>query len=164
VAGDGGFDAAEREMLTYIYAGAAVAFVALAGYAKWTHDRLAFHKGRGEVLEATLTQERKARDHERKLSEDASRDYENRLKALADARVALPTRPVRLCVSPTGWVPAPSHAAIGTPAGVTREQPAEARRDIEAGPDIGGDLYALADQADERAAQCNALIKFVRSR
>jgi hypothetical protein len=164
VAGDGGFDAAEREMLTYIYAGAAVAFVALAGYAKWTHDRLAFHKGRGEVLEATLTHERKARDHERKLIEDASRDYENRLKALADARVDLPVRSVRLCVSPTGWVPAPSHAAIGTPAGVAREQPAEVGRDIEVSRDLGPELYALADQADERAAQCNALINFVRSR
>ncbi len=47
-----------------------------------------------------------AHARERKLQQDASNDYEARLKALYDRKVDTPVRTVRLCGSPTGYVPA----------------------------------------------------------
>lgn len=73
---------------------------------------------------------------------------------LEAARAATPVRPVRLCRATPEAAPAVAAdpAASGrsdgadTPAGAL---PPEGGRDPEAGPDIGPDLYALWDEADE---------------
>jgi hypothetical protein len=69
-----------------------------------------------------------------------------------------------LCRQTDSSVSATASTTSGADPGTAAEQPAEAGPDLEAGPDIGIELYALADEADQRAAQCNALISWVRSR
>jgi hypothetical protein len=115
-------------------------------------------------VNATLEAERTARAHEHAISEAASHDYESRLAALDTARADTPVRTVRLCRSPAASLPSATTAASGTDAGAAAEQPAAFGSDPQPGPDIGAALYSLADQADERAAQCNALIGWIRSR
>jgi hypothetical protein len=116
-------------------------------------------------VNATLEAERKDRAHERDISEAASHDYESRLAALDAARAAVPARPVRLCREPTAdRLPTTTAAAGGTDARAATEQPGAPGEDPRAGPDIGPALYSLADEADERAAQCNALIGWIRRR
>jgi hypothetical protein len=147
-----------------IAAAVALAFGALLWHDKHQTNRANRLATEKNQLLADYNALREAQERERELAKAATDDYEERLAALEVARSDIPVRSVRLCRSPTGWVPAPSHASLGTPAGVTGEQPAEAGRDIEVSRDIGPELYALADQADERAAQCNALISWARSR
>jgi hypothetical protein len=105
-----------------------------------------------------------AQAHERKIATEASNDYERRRKDLSDDRADTPVRSVRLCRSPTGYVPAPTPAAAGAGPGSTSRQQEEAGLDLEVSRDIGPELYALADRADEAAARCNSLIQWVKAR
>jgi hypothetical protein len=122
------------------------------------------YKAEAAQTKADLTALRTAYAHERKIATEASNDYESRLQALSAAAVATPVRSVRLCRSPTGYVPAPGPTSSGTGSADPSGQPGEAGRDSEAGPDVGVELYALADAADKAAAQCNALIHWVNLR
>lgn len=146
-----------------IYAAAATLICFLIWREHRATQRAAELRVEVQQANANLAALQAAWDHERKIAKDATDDYESRLQALSAARADTPTRSVRLCSSPTGWVPAAAAAAgagPGDPAG--RED--DAGRDLEAGPDIGNDLYALADEWDKRAAQCNSLIRWVQSR
>jgi hypothetical protein len=128
-----------------------------------TVKKLRVATARANQAEANYTALRQAQKHERKIANDALKDRDQRLADLETARSATPTRVVRLCHTNPA-VPATTGTASGTDAGIAAEQPSTAGPDIEAGPDIGPNLYALADEADQRAAQCNALIGWVRSR
>jgi len=90
---------------------------------------------------------------------EASDAYQKRLAANRGARGATPVRSVRLCLGPER-VPA---TAGGHDAAGSDGLPEAPGRDLEAGPDIGPDLYALADEADECAIQRDALIDWVLS-
>ncbi len=151
----------------YVYLAIALAVAGALGYVAYLKHRADKVPG----LERTLATERAAtaalvaaHEHERKISKDATNDYEARLAALSAAATATPTRSVRLCRSPTGWVPASASTPSGTGPSDTAGHAPEAGRGGEAGPDIGVELYALADEADRHAAQCNSLIKWVGSR
>lgn len=128
-----------------------------------TRERDAY-KAEARQAQADYTALRDAYAHERKLAKDASDDYEKRLQDLSAAAAATPVRSVRLCRSPTGYVPATAESAFGTGTPDPAGRAGEAGRDSEAGAEIGDALYALADEWDRRAAQCNALIRWVESR
>ena len=94
-----------------------------------------------------------------------SKGYLDELETLRTARVATPTRSVRLCGNPASvpaaeGPPAPATGGDATPA-ASGELPAETRRADSGGPDIGSRLYALADEADAAVASCRALRKYV---
>lgn len=143
--------------------GLAITIIGLATGLRYQTNRANALAGKANALTAQLEAEQKAREHERQLQQDATNDYEAKLARLSRDRALTPVRSVRLC-KPDPAVPGPAPAPNGTAAGTAGEQPAEAGRNLVAGADIGPNLYALADEADERAAQCNALIKWVRSR
>lgn len=151
-------------MKVYIYGAIFLALVGMAVYAKLAHDRIEHWKTRSEQTEATLKAERKARDHERSIAKAATDDHQSRLKSLEDARSSIPTRSVRLCRSPTGWVPAPAESPLGADAGSVPGHPPETRPDPEVSRDIGPELYQLADEKDKELARCAALQGWVRSR
>jgi len=147
---------------------AAAAVLAIIGGILW-HDHHVTKKL--NAVSAELRQEKAnyaalqaAQAHERKIAHEASADFESRLKALDEARAATPVRSVRLCRPANPSVSATAGAANGTDAGAAAEQPGAPGQATGISRDIGPDLYALADAADERAAQCNALIRWVRSR
>lgn len=84
---------------------------------------------------------------------------------LERARAAVPVRPVRLCRSaPAGAARPPDPAAPGggdaAPAG-TGVLPPEGGWDSAAGPDVGPDLYALFDEADELLRRYRGLQEYV---
>jgi hypothetical protein len=146
---------------------AGVVLAALGGLLWHDHHQTARANRLAKELsqaEANYEALQKAQAHERKIASEASTDYENRLQALQDARSATPTRSVRLCKQSNTGVSTTPDAASGTAAGTAAEQPAEAGSDLEVSRDIGPELYAQADENDQRAAQCNALIRWVRSR
>lgn len=154
-------------MRLYAYIAAALLAVAMLGYVAYLKHRA----DKVPDLEKTIAYEQasklalqQAYDHERKISKKATDEHANTLAELEKARSATPTRSVRLCSSPTGWVPAPSATASGVGAADPAGRADGARRDLEAGPDIGPELYALADKWDRRAAQCNAAFKWIEDR
>lgn len=84
-----------------------------------------------------------------KVNEGLSRENES----LRQQRADIPVRPVRLCVASAKAAPIagdPSATGRGDAAtagaGVLSQ---EARPDLTAGPDIGPQLYSIADEADE---------------
>jgi len=87
-----------------------------------------------------------------KASQAASQGLQNELQTLRNARKPAPS--VRVCRNPN---PVPQ-------SGSGRDGPTPGAGSVpqEAGPDIGSDLYGLADDADELAARlraCQALLK-----
>lgn len=153
----------------YAYIAAGLLLASLLGYVAYLKHRA----DKVPVLERTIATERAAtaalkaaHAHERKIAKDATDDHERRLQALSAAAADTPVRSVRLCRSPTGWVPAPVATASGTGAADTAGREGGAGQGDQAGPgpDIGDKLYALADEWDRRAAQCNSLIRWVESR
>ena len=107
-----------------------------------------------ESLEAQLEAERA----DRARAEAAANAYRSEIDALRSRPV--PRTPVRLCVE----TPAP---VGGTTERVDGPAPAPAggnelsRGDIAQGPDIGPDLYALAQMCDAEFAKLRALQKWV---
>lgn len=147
----------------WIYIAATAAIAGVLWHDHHVTGRLRAEKAANAQLEASYNALQASYAHERKIATEASNDYERRLKDIQSRRADTPTRSVRLCRE-APRVPGTSGGALGTAAGTAGEQPAEAGHDLEVSRDVGPDLYALADEADERAAQCNALIKWVRSR
>jgi len=96
-----------------IYAAAALAVAFLVWRTYSLTGRLAVATLATEQAQANLVAEQASRAKERKLQEDASNDYENRLKALNVAKAATPVRDVRLCKRAPDSVPATPTAASG---------------------------------------------------
>jgi hypothetical protein len=162
----------------YIYAGIAL----LIGYLVWREHsltrKLATVRVELSQANANYAALQAAQAHERKIATEASHDYERRLQALNDAKADTPVRSVRLCrntpsVSSTATTPGGTSST--NPGGLQEAagfhpgygsglQTGEVDRWGDAGPDIGPLLYALADEANRAAAQCNALIKWSGSR
>jgi hypothetical protein len=87
-------------------------------------------------------------------------------EVLRAQRAVLPVRSVRLCR------PSPeARASAGDPAAASGDHasaagagvlPQEAGRGLVQGPDIGADLYLVADEADDMLARYRALQEYVR--
>lgn len=85
-------------------------------------------------------------------------------QTLRAVRAAVPVRSVRLCPEETRTVPrdsAPTSRDDAPPAGAG-VLPPEARPDPPQRPDIGPDLFALADAADEQLRLYRGLQDYVR--
>ncbi len=116
-----------------LYGYAAIALAALGAAAYVWHlkakaDRVDAAEERALALEQSLGKLQAAIDHERKIAKDASDGYQAELNRI---RSAPSLGPVRLCRSPTGYVPAPA----ATPARPDGSAPG--RVEGEAGGDIG---------------------------
>lgn len=126
--------------------------------ASWGALNNAKEEGRNELrpeiqrLEAELAAERTSR----KRAEAASGSYRREMDAL---RNRPPVRTsVRLCINPPA-VPSPRDSAPGTDGsssttGIDNGPP---HANTQAGPDIGPDLYALAQSCDAEIAKLRAL-------
>lgn len=147
----------------YVYA----AIAALVGYLMW-REHVLTRKLTAALVQIELVQEKldaKERElvAERKNAEKArkaSDDYQTELERLRAARADTPARVVRLCLNPADDV---SEAASRPPEARAEGLPEAARSDHRAGPDIGGELYELVDEADQCAAQRDALINWYRN-
>ncbi len=148
----------------YAYAGLCIAVLAGVWYVRSLQTSRDAYEARALSAEASIVTLRTAYEHERKIAKEVSDEYETRLNRLESEKVDTPTRSVRLCRSPTGYVPAPAPAASGAGPTSTGELPKEAGQDPGISPDIGPDLYSLADKADLAGAQCNSLIQWVKAR
>jgi hypothetical protein len=111
----------------------------------------------------------------RRKADEVSNRYQSKLADLELERTATPVRTVRLCNGPAAKLPAnaASGAASGHHAAGSDGLPeasgfhpgyGSTDRWSDAGPDIGPELYALADQADKCAAQRDALQEWIRGR
>lgn len=142
----------------YIYLALAVAAAGALSYVAYLKHRA----DKVPVLERTLATERAsalalrlAYEHERKINDEASNAYQ---AELARIRSAPSIGPVRLCRSPTGWVPAAPATASGPHA-----EPA-GRVEVEAGEDIGPALDRYGGDCEAVGAQLKGLQGWVRSR
>jgi hypothetical protein len=162
----------------YIYAG--IVLVAIGGiwYTRAVVARANLYAEMLDKAEANYAALQAAQAHERKIAKESLDDREARLKRLEDAKADTPVRSVRLCrntpsVSSTATTPGGTSST--NPGGLQEAagfhpgygsglQTGEVDRWGDAGPDIGPLLYALADEANRAAAQCNALIKWSGSR
>jgi hypothetical protein len=132
----------------------------------WLAGNWIKEKGRAELrpqierLEATLAAERA----DRARAERAAAAYQSEMEDLRNRAVnrAVNRTPVRLCVAPKA-VPSqqPAQGVDGatTTAGV---DVGPARGDLEAGPDIGEALYALAAACDAENAKLRALQGWIK--
>lgn len=109
-----------------------------------------------ENLEAQLEAERA----DRARAEAAANAYRSEIDALRSRPV--PRAPVRLCVeTPAPVGPAPER--VDGPATTTAGGNELARSDFAQGPDIGPDLYALAQMCDAEFAKLRALQKWINN-
>jgi hypothetical protein len=134
--------------LLWIKAGLAAAVLVALGFLAWTVH--GWHRD-AQQLEA-VRRDMAALQAAQAASQKASEGLQNELEELRSSRKPAP--PVRVC-KPAKPVPQ---------AGAGRDDPATGAGELpkEAGPDIGADLYGLADDADELAARlraCQALLK-----
>jgi hypothetical protein len=134
----------------YLYAGIAAVFLGLSLTSYIQTKRL--HSAKVELATATATIKAE-RDNLRKANESSER-YAISLENLKAARSATPVRTVRLC--------APSVPKAGTATG-TDAASQEGVSQVP-GPDLGPDLYQLADEADELRVRLEALQNWVRDR
>ena len=131
--------------------------------ASWGALNNAKEEGRNELrpeierLERDLAVERISRER----AEAASGSYRREMDALRSR--PLVSRPVRLCVNPAP-VPSPRDSAPGTNGSstTTGSNAGPAGPNTQAGPDIGPDLYALAQSCDAEIAKLRALQGWVR--
>lgn len=130
-------------------------FMAILGVVNWQKVRA---EKRARVAETALelanAEIEAERENTRKANE-ASERYAISLEQLKAARAAIPTRVVRLCNTPSV---SQAGATPGTDATGAEGLPQAP------GPDIGGRLYDLADEADQCAVQRDALIDWIRNR
>ena len=109
-----------------------------------------------ERLEAALAAERS----DRARAEAAADSYRSEMDALRSRPVS--RTPVRLCVEAPAPVRGTAERVDGpAPAPAGGNEPA--RSDITQGPDIGPDLYALAQMCDAEFAKLRALQKWVNN-
>lgn len=121
----------------------------LATVSGWRNDS---HKL--DAAETALKDERAVREAERlfreqqdQLTADIARDYETELANARRTNAELSSRPVRLCHRPSvPPVPKPTTVTPSAPSEGLHEAPGPS---VDQGPDIGGDLYRLALEADE---------------
>lgn len=142
----------------YGYIGIAIAVLAAGAYVwhlKAKADRVDAAEERAETLERSLATLQAAHAHERKIAKDASDAYQ---AELARIRSAPSIGPVRLCRSPTGYVPAPA-ATLARPDGS-----APGRVEVEAGEDIGPALDRYGSDCEAVAAQLRGLQGWVKAR
>jgi hypothetical protein len=131
-----------------------IAAAAALGFLLW-HDHHGWTLARARKAEnAVLSGKLEQAETNARLTREASNDYQQQLEDLRTARTDTPTRAVRLCRSPD-HVPA---TAGGPRAEGDEGLPEAPRRDPEVSRDIGPELYSLADDADQCAAQRDALI------
>lgn len=149
--------------LSKVRLGIYVAAAALIGYLVWREHSLT--KLVGDERAARVVAEKAIEAKDRELEQirrdmekqrNASNDYQTELESLKAARAFTPVRTVRLCVGPA-IVSAPAGGSDAPDAEGLQEAPGQ---DPRAGPDIGAELYALADEADNLAAQCEGLIRW----
>lgn len=145
------------QLKLYALIAAAIAVIALAAYAKWTHDRLVHWKGRAEVVEAKLTLERKARATEqadRRKADDAAKSLEAELERIRN----VPPAPSVLCRPRRAGVPGEGGATASAADTAIRSGAEEPLQDIGA---------ALADvwrEHQSNAARHRGLIEWERQR
>jgi hypothetical protein len=137
----------------YIYAAIAAAFAFVLMREKWAVDKAKRLSAENTQLSIQL----KTANETLKRQAEASNAYHDEIERLQAARADTPTRSVRLC-RPSPSMPA---AASGTDSGGSEGLPDTAGSDPQPGPEIGVELYALADEADRCAAQRDALIRWV---
>jgi hypothetical protein len=134
--------------LLYIKMGIAVLVLGIcAAFAykvnSWRQDALELGAVRQEMVELKAAQE---------ASHKASEGLQNELQNLRNTRKPSPV--VRMCK--------PAKPVPQARAGRDGSTPGAGELPQEAGPDIGTDLYGLADEADELAARlraCQALLQ-----
>ena len=142
---------------------AAAAMLGLGLIVKNWHDEAA----RVPVLEAEIAQAKVTVETERRLKTEAdaaSRGYQDELEKLRAARAAAPVRTVRLCINPA--VPAHGEGAAAQPGSDGAAAPGGefsegTGSNTGQGPDIGPDLAALADRADQLSAQVRGLQDYI---
>jgi hypothetical protein len=153
--------------LSYLKLGLIAAAVVLIGYLMWREHSLTrkvAEKHAALIIEREKVEKRdqqiKQLHAEAEKQRKASDDYQTELERLQAARADTPVRVVRLCRT----APSVPEAASGPPEAGTEGLPVEAgpdsRERLEAGIDIGDLLYQLADEADQCAAQRDALIRW----
>ena len=130
--------------------------VAIGAAAAWAVHALR-EQGRDELRPrvAQLEQELTAERNNRERAERVANGYYAELQSNLNRPV--PVGPVRLCrASP---VPAPGPAASGAdgPAAASGSDNRPAGGDLEAGPDIGPELFSLARDCDAEIARLRAL-------
>ena len=108
-----------------------------------------------ESLEAQLAAERA----DRARAEAAANAYRSEMDALRSRPV--PRTPVRLCNEARATPADSAPQGVDGPATTTAGGNELARGDIAQGPDIGPDLYALAQMCDAEFAKLRALQKWV---
>jgi len=126
--------------------------------ASWGALNNAKEEGRNELrpeierLEAELAAERSARAR----AQAASNAYRSEMDGLRNRPSV--SHPVRLCVNPAP-VPSPRDSAPGTDGSstTTGSNAGPSGPNTQAGPDIGPDLYALAQSCDAEIAKLRAL-------
>lgn len=136
-----------NQLRLYAYLAVALAIVSGLVYIRHLQHRAALVA----PLEATIKAER---NNLRKANESSER-YAISLENLKAARSATPVRTVRLC-APT------SVPKAGTATGID-EAVQEGVPQVP-GPDLGPDLYQLADEADELRVRLEALQDWVKAR
>lgn len=109
----------------------------------------------------------------RRKADEVSNRYQQRNAELDAARADTPVRTVRMCrgaeAAARVSAAASSGAAGGHHAAGSEELPEAPGRDprdrwSDDGPDVGPELYALADEADRCASQRDALQEWIRGR
>jgi hypothetical protein len=111
-----------------------------------------------------IVQYRKAAKAEHLRVNKASKGYQDELKALRITALAQPARVVRLCRPAGGSAGSAGTASQSGPDGAATgagELSEATGSGVEQGPDIGPELYAIADDADRIVAQCRALQEYV---
>jgi len=90
-------------------------------------------------------------------------EFETAERALEAERAATPVRNVRLCVSPDlPATPPARNAPRADHAARPEELPEAPRRDAQAGPDIGPELYDIVDDADHCALTLERAQEWIR--
>ncbi len=145
-------------MRLYAYIAAALVAASLIGYVAYLKHRADKVPGLERELVKEKASHRATRiafAHERKIATEASNGFQAELRRIRDTPSI---GPVRLCRSPTGYVPAPA----ATPARPDGSAPG--RVEVEAGPDIGPALDRYGGDCEAVSAQLRGLQGWVRAR
>ncbi len=135
----------------YAYLLIALAVAAAGGYVWWLKgkaDQVPVLRRELADVQASKLALQIAFDHERKIANEASNAYQAELTRI---RNAPSIGPVRLCRSPTGYVPAPA----ATPARPDGSAPG--RVEVEVGEDIGPEIVRYGADCEAVSAQLRGL-------
>lgn len=117
-------------------------------------------QAKARFLEAHLNSVLALRDEQseiEKQSREVEAEYERSKQELEDIRRAIPVRSVRLCPPASGGGVPGVPAAAGKSAGGAANPPFVSGAP---GPDIGGRLYALADECDDIARRLTGMLQW----